>query len=82
MFLKEVKLAKAEKVLKMRAERRIEELAVTMIPYKDICYWRSHEWNFMLENAVIHTADGFYIRSKLFKLADNVPYSAEAEKAS
>ncbi len=79
MFIEEIKLGKAEKVFKMRAERRREELAVTVIPYADKKYWTEAEWSFMLDNVVMFLADGFYIRTKLFTWEEN-PVS-EGEKA-
>jgi hypothetical protein len=82
MFLKEVKLAKADKILEMRATEKLAQLAVTMIPYDDIKYWSKQEWAFMLDNVVMHTANGFYIRSILFKTADDVPSSPKAEEVS
>jgi len=81
MFIKEIKLAKAEKFFNMRAERRREELAVTFIPYKDKKYWTAAEWAFMLENIVIHAAEGFYIRTKLFAWGDDVSKSNKTEEA-
>ena len=78
MFLEEVKLKKVEKLLAMRAKRRIEELAVTFIPYKDKKFWSVAEWNYMLENVVIHGAEGFYIRTKLFDWDVNVSSCKQA----